>query len=244
MTSQTSITFFLFRFSDMSSFTPPVDSWIIRYPKEEGRKSSKPVPEANQLDDPCQKYIDGSDVFVKSTKSLGTDDHFKSAVCSKNLLKVCEKLMMNKELTRSRSRTDSETVEDDFGELSLIHEKNRMDYYRKKHGHRRGSRSLPSSPKLERKAILQEQPIVSQSPSTLNISQPVQKADSISFLTTIFGITAAKPAVANANLAEKYEYDKNAAIGPSDQNVAAAQRKATTKPQQWREMNMFSPTSM
>lgn len=220
--------------------TPPVDSWIIRYPKEEGRK--KQVPAANQLDDPCQKYIDGSDVFVKSTKSLGTDDHFKSAVCSKNLLKVCEKLMLNKELT-NRSRTDSETAEDDFGELSLIHEKNRMDYYRKKHGHRRGSRSLPSSPKLERK-VLQEQAIVSQSPSTLNVAQSVQKADSISFLTTIFGITAAKPAVANANLAEKYEHDKNAAASSIDSGVEAAQRKATSKPQQWREMNMFSPTSM
>lgn len=223
----------------MSSMTPPADSWIIRYPKEEGRKKS--VPAANQLDDPCKKYIDGSDIFVNSTKSLGTDDHFKSAVCSKNLLKVCEKLMLNKELT-NRSRTDSETAEDDFGELSLIHEKNRMDYYRKKHGHRRNSRSLPSSPKLERK-ILQEQPIVSQSPSTLNLAQPVQKADSISFLTTIFGITAAKPAVANANLAEKYEHDKNAASHEAN-GEAAAPRQATTKPQQWREMNMFSPTSM
>lgn len=223
----------------MSSMTPPADSWIIRYPKEEGRKKS--VPAANQLDDPCKKYIDGSDIFVNSTKSLGTDDHFKSAVCSKNLLKVCEKLMLNKELT-NRTRTDSETAEDDFGELSLIHEKNRMDYYRKKHGHRRGSRSLPSSPKLERK-VLQEQPIVSQSPSTLNLAQPLQKADSISFLTTIFGITAAKPAVANANLAEKYEHDKNAASHDTN-GEAAAPRKATTKPQQWREMNMFSPTSM
>lgn len=220
--------------------TPPADSWIIRYPKEESRK--KQVPAANQLDDPCQKYIDGSDVFVKSTKSLGTDDHFKSAVCSKNLLKVCEKLMLNKELT-NRSRTDSETAEDDFGELSLIHEKNRMDFYRKKHGNRRGSRSAPSSPKLERK-VLQEQAIVSQSPSSLNLAQPVQKADSISFLTTIFGITGAKPSVASANLAEKYEHDKNAAAASIDPNVEAAPRKATTKPQQWREMNMFSPTSM
>lgn len=223
----------------MSSMTPPPDSWIIRYPKEEGRK--KQVPAASQLDDPCQKYIDGSDVFVKSTKSLGTDDHFKSAVCSKNLLKVCEKLMLNKELT-NRTRTDSETAEDDFGELSLIHEKNRMDYYRKKHGNRRGSRSLPGSPKLERKVLL-EQPIVSQSPSMLNVAQPVQKADSISFLTTIFGITGAKPSVANANLAEKYEHDKNAASFDANME-AAAPRKATTKPQQWREMNMFSPTSM
>lgn len=101
----------------MTAFSPPADSWIIRYPKKDTEvkkeEMRKRVPEAQQLEDPCRKYIDGSEIAIKSNKSLGTDDHFKSAVCSKNLLKVCEKLMSNKEFVSH----SNDSVDDDFGEV-------------------------------------------------------------------------------------------------------------------------------
>lgn len=93
------------------------------------------VPEAHQLENPCRQYIDGSEIPVISNKSLGTDDHFKSAVCSKNLLKVCGKLMSDKKFAPSTIPDDA----DDFEELSLMNEKSRMEFYRSKHGNRRSS---------------------------------------------------------------------------------------------------------
>lgn len=235
-----------FSFQDMTAFSPPADSWIIRYPKKETqapkedmRKPAR-VPEAEQLEDPCRKYISGGEIPIKSNKSLGTDDHFKSAVCSKNLLKVCEKLMVNKEFVTHTN----DSVDDDFGELSLMNEKSRMDFYRQKHGNRRGSRSLPVSPKMERKTFT-ESAAVAHNPY-FTVTKPSQENKSnIGFLTNLFGITAAKPALAKANLAKKYEHDK-VDISSVDITGDSAQqtRKLTPKPHEYREMNIFSPTSM
>lgn len=225
----------------MTAFSPPAESWIIRYPKKDNLKR---VPEAEQLEDPCRKYIDGSEIDVKSNKSLGTDDHFKSAVCSKNLLKVCEKLMNNKEFVSHAN----DTADDDFEELSLMNEKSRMDFYRKKHGTRRGSQSLPASPKMERKNITES--VIAPHNPYFTITKPEQRKESgISFLTGLFGITAAKPEEAKANLALKFEHDKadkyaNAADTKNVDLTAQRNQKITTKPQEYREMNMFSPTSM
>jgi len=230
-------------FQDMTAFSPPSDSWIIRYPKKENKKR---VPEAEQLEDPCRKYIDGSEIPVKSNKSLGTDDHFKSAVCSKNLLKVCEKLMTNKEFVS----VTNDSAEDDFEELSLMNEKSRMEFYRKKHGNRRGSQSLPASPKMERKNLAESVTAVAAHNPYFTITKPEQrKESSISFLTGLFGITAAPPAEAKANLAQKFEHETsmkyaNAVETNSADTAAERARKITPKPQEYREMNMFSPTSM
>lgn len=103
----------------MTAFSPPADSWIIRYPKKDTVNKEdmrKKVPESEQLEDPCRKYIDGSEIPIRSNKSLGTDDHFKSAVCSKNLLKVCEKLMTNKEFVSH----SNDSADDDFGEVGIV----------------------------------------------------------------------------------------------------------------------------
>lgn len=126
----------------MTAFSPPAESWIIQYPKKDTQKESLKkvfrVPEAEQLENPCRQYIESSEIPIRSNKSLGTDDHFKSAACSKNLLKVCEKLMLNKEFMTNAN----DSADDDFGELSLMNERSRMDFYRKKHGNRRGSQSV------------------------------------------------------------------------------------------------------
>jgi hypothetical protein len=232
----------------MTAFSPPADSWIIRYPKKETqapkedmRKPAR-VPEAEQLEDPCRKYINGSEIPVKSNKSLGTDDHFKSAVCSKNLLKVCEKLMVNKEFVIH----SNDSVDDDFdSELSLMNEKSRMDFYRKKHGNRRGSKSLPASPKMERKTFT-DSAAVNHNPYFTITKTDQEKKSNIGFLTSLFGITAAKPADARANLAQKYEHTKTdiSSVDTSADSSAQRARKLTTKPNEYREMNIFSPTSM
>lgn len=127
-----------------------------------------------------------------------------------------------------------------------MNEKSRMDFYRRKHGNRRGSQSLPASPKLERKP-LPESAVANPNPY-FTVTKPEQRTESnISFLTGLFGITAAKPAEAMANLNHKYEHDRaevlaNASDSYSDQ--AQRSRKTTPKPQEYREMNLFSPTSM
>lgn len=228
----------------MTAFSPPAESWIIRYPKKEAQSKKETkipiqVPEAQQLEDPCRKYIDGSEISIKSDRSLGTDDHFKSAVCSKNLLKVCEKLMINKEFVSLSQPHDS--ADDDFEELSLMNETSRIDFYRKKHNNRRGSQSLPASPKMERKN-LPELTAAAHNPY-FTITKPEQRKESnISFLTTLFGITAAKPEEAKANLAQKFEHNRTDLMTSVDETNLA--RKTTPKPYEYREMNIFSPTSM
>lgn len=235
----------IFSFQDMTAFSPPADSWIIQYPAKESQIKKEEmkiplVPEAKQLEDPCRKYIEGSEIPVKSNKSLGTDDHFKSAVCSKNLLKVCEKLMHNKEFV-SNAIEDA----DDFEELSLMNEKSRMDFYRQKHGNRRSSQSLPASPKLERKALSESGAIGHNPYFTVTRTEP-RKESGISFLTSLFGITAAKPAEAMANLSQKYEHDKSDIIAESRNGAPMSQQppKLNPKTHEYREMNIFSPTSM
>lgn len=237
----------------MTAFSPPADHWLIHYPRKEERppivkkeEVKKPirVPEAEQLEDPCRKYIESSEIPVRSNKSLGTDDHFKSAVCSKNLLKVCEKLMTNKEFV-SNSIDGSD---DDFEELSMMNEKSRMEYYRKRHGNRRDSRSLPASPKMERK---------SEATHHVNpyftVTNSEKKTESnISFLTSLFGFTAAKPSEAKAKLTQKYVQDnadsKKVVSSESGKSSAAAvapqRKKLTPKPNELRELNIFGPTSM
>lgn len=227
----------------MTAFSPPAESWIIQYPKKDTQvrkeEMKKPfrVPEADQLENPCRQYIESSEIPVKSNKSLGTDDHFKSAACSKNLLKVCEKLMINKEFMSNAN----DSADDDFSELSLMNERSRMDFYRKKHGNRRGSRSAPVSPKLERKVL----PESAANPYFTITKQEPRKESNIGFLTSLFGITAAKPAEAKANLTQKYEHEAKVEMANIDAfDTAQRTRKLTPKPHEYREMNIFSPTSM
>jgi hypothetical protein len=262
----------------MTAFTPPPESWLARYPKTVNTQTTSKkvdktssssvttktttttvtekkdishtkkfiVPEANQLDATCKKYIETSDIPVKSNKSLGTDDHFKSAVCSKNLLKACEKLMTKRDYLGS----DSELNEDDFdAELSLMNEQSRMEFYRQKYGNRRDSQSLPASPRMERKG----QGVVTHNPYFTVTKQESTRPDtSISFLANLFGISAAKPKEAQANLAQKYEASTNASMfnGSGDKQQQQQQqgnnssRQMTPNPHPYREMNIFSPTSM
>lgn len=227
----------------MTAFSPPAESWIIQYPKKdtqakkEDMKKPFRVPEAEQLENPCRQYIESSEIPVRSNKSLGTDDHFKSAACSKNLLKVCEKLMVNKEFMTNAN----DSADDDFGELSLINERSRMDFYRQKHGNRRASQSAPVSPKLERKALPESTVVANPNPYFTITKQEPRKESNIGFLTSLFGITAARPAEAKANLTQKYEHDVKVEMASSE---ALQTRKLTPKPHEYREMNMFSPTSM
>lgn len=227
----------------MTAFSPPADSWIIQYPKKDSQAKKdlkKLVPEAEQLENPCRQYIESSEIPVRSNKSLGTDDHFKSAACSKNLLKVCEKLMTNKEFMSNAN----DSADDDFGELSLMNEKSRMDFYRKKHGNRRGSQSAPVSPKLERKALPESSAVTNHNPYFTITKQEPRKESNIGFLTSLFGITAAKPAEAKANLTQKYEHDVKVEMATESIEAAQRTRKLTPKPHEYREMNIFSPTSM
>lgn len=249
-------------FQDMTAFSPPADSWLIRNSnqkkesskKEEVNKNKFFVPEANQLEDPCKKYLESSEIPVKSNKSLGTDDHFKSAVCSKNLLKVCEKLMTQPPSNKEFVSTSVEQfdIDDDFdAELSLMNERSRMEYYRNKHGNRRNSQSLPASPKMDRKS----QAPVSHNPyfTITKTSDSSKPESSISFLTSLFGITAAKPTEAQANLAQKYDADNAFASKKNDPSFSSGSENSkdqqsgnrmTPKPHHYREMNIFSPTSM
>lgn len=249
----------------MTAFTPPLqDSWIIRYPSQnqirketqqpkEENKINKPlkVPAEHQLESSCKSYIETSEIPIKSSKSLGTDDHFRSMVCSKNLLKVCEKLMTNKDYSKESKINSSTENDDEFdAELSLMDEKNRMEFYRNKHGNRRNSQSLPASPKVNRKNQ-------SDYNNYFTVSKPpeTRPESNISFLTNLFGITAKKPSDAQASLAQKYEAStsaeeivsqkkttNDAVFSGGDDPPEVTKRKMTTH--QYREMNFWSPTSM
>lgn len=255
----------------MTAFTPPTDAWIIRYPSSQSRKelqqakeenkSKKPpkVPAAHQLEQSCKSYIETAEIPVKSSKSLGTDDHFKSMVCSKNLLKVCEKLMTNKDLSKESNIPSTTEHDDEFdAELSLMDEKGRMEFYRNKYGDRRNSQSLPASPKLDRKNNMN--PVPHNPYFTVSKPPETRPESSISFLTNLFGITAKKPSEAQASLAQKHEASSSTSVfdttdhksndltfsggEPSTSKSEAEKRKMTPRPHQYREMNFWSPTSM
>lgn len=125
--------------------------------------------------------------------------------------------------------------DDDF-EISkiAINEKTRTDFDRNTHGNRRGSRSLPASPKFDRKINPYFTITKNSEPSPSNIS----------FLTNLFGITA-KRDISNSNISlssQNIDCDK-----PPDvkQNEAPLKPSILTpKPNELREMNFWSPTSM
>lgn len=149
--------------------------------------------------------------------------------------------MINKEFVRSTN----DSADDDFEELSIMNEKSRMEFYREKHG-RKGSMSLPVSPKLERKHT------TALDPNYFTVTKPPERTESnLSFLTNLFGITAAKqPAdIASStasNLVKNSELSNNASSRFASQTEPEGQpkRKMTPKANEYREMNIFSPTSM
>lgn len=213
----------------MTAFSPPAESWIIQYPKRETKNPTDQkmrVPEEKQLDIGCRQYIESSEIPVKSNRSLGTDDHFKSMVCSKNLLKVCEKVI--------GTRPSGSNTTDQIG------------FYQ---GHsrfssRRGSQSLPPSPKLERKSIFETTAVANHNPYfTITKSAAEQKESNISFLTSLFG-----PATKREG--SKQELDRIDVVIPDTSiDATAKQRQPNTgfhrpTPNEYREMNLFTPTSM
>lgn len=137
---------------------------------------------------------------------------------------------------------DLSTDADDFEDLSLMNEKHRMEFYRKRHGNRRKSQSLPASPKLDRKS-LPESIKTNYNPYSTITELPQQKSN-ISFLTSLFGITATNPSEAKANLSKKYENIEAQNAVTEAVTTDQRNRKITPKPHEYREMNIFSPTSM
>ncbi|CAO1400144.1 unnamed protein product [Diamesa serratosioi] len=230
-------------FQDMTAFSPPSHdpSWVIQYPKKEKKNlgdnnnekdtnmkfKQTQIFNENHLDH-CKKFIVNNETVIKSNKSLGTDDGFKSAVCSSQLLKVAEKMMINNEFVKA----NIDDNDDDF-EISKIanNEKTRMDFDRH-NGNRRGSRSLPASPKLDRK--------INPYFTITKNSQP--SASNISFLTNLFGITA-KRDISNSNVSlssQNIDYDKP----PDSKNIEPRPSILSPKPNELREMNFWTPTSM
>jgi hypothetical protein len=214
-------------FQDMTAFSPPAESWIIQYPSKREMKNpanKMRVPEEKQLDIGCRQYIESSEIPVKSTRSLGTDDHFKSMVCSKNLLKVCEKVI------GTRPGTFNNTTD-------------QIEFYQghSRFNNRRQSQSLPPSPKLERKSIF-DTTVASHNPYFTITKSSDQKESNLSFLTSLFG-----PAVKREG--SKQELDRidvipdtsTEAISKSRQPNSGSHRPTANE---YREMNMFSPTSM
>lgn len=209
----------------MTAFSPPAESWVIRYPAQ------MRVPEEKQLDSGCRQYINSAEIPVKSTKSLGTDDHFKSMVCSKNLLKVCEKVIKTRPGGGANNTTD---------QIGFYQGHKRFDS-------RRGSQSLPPSPQLERKSFF-DAAIASHNPYFTITKTPEQRESNLSFLTTLFG-----PAAAVRRDESRQELDKIDAIpdAASIEQAAMMAKKQQTQAglhrptaNEYREMNMFSPTSM
>ena len=154
-----------------------------------------------------------------------------AAVCSSQLLKVAEKMMINNEFVKA----NIDDNDDDF-EISKIanNEKTRMDFDRNTHGNRRGSRSLPASPKFDRKVNPYFTVTKSSEPNPSNIS----------FLTNLFGITA-KRDISNSNVSlssQNFDYDKPP---EAKQNEAPSKLSILSpKPNELREMNFWTPTSM
>lgn len=266
------MTYNFISFQDMTAFTPPPESWI-RHPQDRkkdnhqqqqqqahtSKEGSIFVPGANQLEKSCKSYIESAEISIKSHKSLGTDDHFKSMVCSKNLLKVCEKLMTNKKEPTSTSNSSINMFDgdDDFdAELSLMNEKSRMEYYRSKYGNRRDSQSLPASPKMERKNTSSATPVGYNPYFTIAKTSEARPESSISFLTNLFGITARKPADipsstvmtqktdTNHNLVEQKTNLEPTFSGANDGTQEKPKPKLVPQPHEYREMNFWSPTSM
>lgn len=212
----------------MTAFSPPAESWIIQYPTKREMKNptnKMRVPEEKQLDIGCRQYIESSEIPVKSTRSLGTDDHFKSMVCSKNLLKVCEKVIGTRPGTVNNNTTDQ------------------IEFYQghSRFNNRRQSQSLPPSPKLERKSIF-DTTVASHNPYFTITKSSEQKESNLSFLTSLFG-----PAVKREG--SRAELDRIDVIPDTSTEAISKPRQPNSgshRPtaNEYREMNMFSPTSM
>lgn len=211
-------------FQDMTAFSPPAESWIIQYPNQKNPAKMR-VPEEKQLDVSCRQYINSGEIAVKSNKSLGTDDHFKSMVCSRNLLKVCEKVIG----TRPTNNTTDQ-----------------IGFYQghKRFDNRRGSQSLPPSPKFERKSFL-DSAAVAHNPYFTITKPSEQRESNLSFLTTLFGPpTALKQIEGSRNEIDKIDAIPDTSIEPPTMKKAPSTSQRRPTANEYREMNMFSPTSM
>lgn len=266
-------------FDNMTAFSPPSEEsrFLIQYPNRRNSKNgfgfdtisedyhydepTRPqrvqtqpptVDLANHLD-PCKKYIVNKETIIKgSKKGMGTDDGFKDAVCGNTLVKVAEKMMINKQFVKA----DIDDIDDEFFQISSIEEQREMDQYRHLRGGRRGSGSLPASPKFERKGFFNNP-----NPYFTITKQEDNNRGDISFLTSLFGITARKDISSSQLSMSSLKMDEPSTSGSSikipTQNFTAISSEsakdtkpksgffaAQPKPSELREMNFLSPTSM
>lgn len=208
----------------MTAFSPPADSWIIQYPKREMKNptSKMRVPEEKQLDVHCRQYIESSEIPVKSNRSLGTDDHFRSMACSKNLLKVCEKVIGNRGGGCVSNTTDQIGYMKDYSKFN----------------NRRGSQSLPPSPIVERKNLFQGS-VANYNPYFTVSKTTEQRETGVGFLTSLF--TGPATSVSKQDL-DKLDVLPDPMMEAKLKQNSGINRKPTAN--EYREMNMFSPTSM
>jgi hypothetical protein len=219
-----------------------VDQFEKPTPKvEKSQKQQRVKP--NHLDhlESCKKYIINKETIIKGQpKSSGTDDGFQDAVCGSNLLKVAEKVLTNKQFVTADIE-DSEPFQ-----ISSLDDQGELDYHQNSYQRRRGSRSLPASPKFERKSFV--------NPYFTITKQEDTKRGDISLLTSLFGITARKDITASQTSMASHKDDVPSISGSkthisatnsvADKDTKPGFFKAKPNPSELREMNFWSPTSM
>lgn len=199
----------------------------------------------------AKKYIVNKETIVKGCKKgKGTDDGFKDAVCGNTLVKQVEKMMINNQFVKA----DINDIDDEPFQISSIEEQRELDQYRHLRGGRRGSRSLPASPKLERRGFFNPNPYF-----TITKEEDRKRGD-ISFLTSLLGITARKElsssqlsvasdvtATQTKQNPQTFTTNANEAIPVESKPSGSSSSSwftARPKPSELREMNFLSPTSM
>lgn len=214
--------------------------------------------------EPCRKFI-GEKIeplvpnIKGQTKSQGTDDGFKHAACGNSILKVAQQVVSGRQFYNRGglkvATIDEESVDQD--ETIKVNEEAEM-LNSARGVMRRGSKSLPTSPigspKTGRK-------VINYNPYFTTYSQPgTSSVENRSWiLSSLFGLQR-ETVYTNSSLSVASQIDEdveeatetnnnnmnnNANIG-MDNHKKVGQQKITlkAKPNELREMNFWSPTSM
>lgn len=200
----------------------------------------------------CRKFIgDKASSAVPTTvkgqtKSQGTDDGFKDAVCSSSILKVAQQVIAGRQFTRGFTVANFDEVNVDPEETLKESEDSHMSATARSMM-RRGSKSLPASPLGSPKTV-RKNPYFTGTYTTITAGDTEKRGW---LLSSLLGIqreattSTSTSSVASQIEEEPEDFETNNNITSTfSSKKPAAKPVLKAKPSELREMNFWSPTSM
>jgi hypothetical protein len=201
----------------------------------------------------CRKFIGDKATAVPpitvkgQTKSQGTDDGFKDAVCSSSILKVAQQVIAGRQFHRGFTVANFDEVNVDPEDTLTESEDSHMSATARSMM-RRGSKSLPASPLGSPKTV-RKNPYFTGTYTTITAGDTEKRGW---LLSSLLGIQRESTTCTSTSSVasqieeepEDFETNNNTITTTFSSKKPAANPVLKAKPSELREMNFWSPTSM